>query len=273
MKDTECVAFLQWALPYLNMRWPGFRKVRRQVCKRISKRLHELSLPSASAYRDFLESHADEWSVLDTFCSIPISRFYRDRGVFDYLRDEVLPTLAQIAAIRQDAQFRAWSCGCASGEEVYTLKIIWQMCIAPRFPTLPLHVIGSDSDANLLARSTCGCYSPGGLKDFPREWLDVAFHKTDSLFCVRNEFRQGIEFLRQDIRKDIPSGEFHLILCRHLVFTYFDERLQLEILERIIERLLPGGALVTGKQEQLPYAHPCLALLKSRMGVYQKTTL
>ena len=77
MKDSDCVDFLQWALPRLGLRWPGFRKVRKQVCKRVDRRLRELGVPDAKTYRDFLEKHREEWSVLDSFCRIPISRFYR----------------------------------------------------------------------------------------------------------------------------------------------------------------------------------------------------
>ena len=273
MKDLECVAFLQWALPKLNMRWPGFRKVRRQVCKRISKRLQELSISDVSAYREYLERRPEEWPNLDSLCSIPISRFYRDRGVFDYLRDAILPGLAEAAVARGDRQFRVWSCGCASGEEVYTLAILWQLRIAPRFPNLSLQITATDIDSTLLARCGQGCYTAGSLKDFPREWLDLAFRKTDSLFCIRDQFRRGVEFFKQDVRQEFPPGQFHLILCRHVVFTYFDERLQLEILDRMIDRLLPQGVLVTGKQEPLPCAHPRLTLLGLRMGIYQNDAL
>jgi len=59
MRDDSCIGFLQWVLPCLHMRWPGFRKVRRQVCKRIQKRLAELNLPDANAYRIYLENHAE----------------------------------------------------------------------------------------------------------------------------------------------------------------------------------------------------------------------
>ncbi len=67
MKDSDCVEFLQWALPRLNMRWAGFRKVRRQVCKRIGRRLAELGLTSLKQYRNRLESDPAEWSKLSVF--------------------------------------------------------------------------------------------------------------------------------------------------------------------------------------------------------------
>jgi hypothetical protein len=63
MSDTDCVQFLQWALPRLRMRWPGFRKVRRQVCRRIERRTHELGLPDLVAYHRYLESQPAEWTA------------------------------------------------------------------------------------------------------------------------------------------------------------------------------------------------------------------
>ncbi len=95
MRDTECIAFLQWALPKMGFRWPGFRKVRGQVCKRVGRRLKELGLADLEAYREYLEVHPDEWAILDGFCRITISRFFRDRDVYETLGSDVLPELAR----------------------------------------------------------------------------------------------------------------------------------------------------------------------------------
>lgn len=76
MTDRECVEFLQWALPQLGLRWPGFRKVRRQVHKRMVRRLGELGLGQIADYRAYLDTHAAEWGVLDAMSRISISRFY-----------------------------------------------------------------------------------------------------------------------------------------------------------------------------------------------------
>lgn len=97
MRDEACVRFLQWCLPPLRKRWPGFRKVRGQVCKRIDRRLRQLGLAGPDPYRAYLETHPEEWAVLDGLCRVTISRFYRDRDVFDVLGEEVLPTLAEAA--------------------------------------------------------------------------------------------------------------------------------------------------------------------------------
>ena len=132
--DRECVEFLQWALPQLGLRWPGFRKVRRQVHKRIVRRLNELGLTQISEYREYLQTNSDEWSVLDGFTRISISRFYRDRDVFNHLRDVLLPDAARASQVRGEEQLRIWSAGCASGEEPYTIAMIWTKLRAAGFP-------------------------------------------------------------------------------------------------------------------------------------------
>ena len=63
----DCIAFLQWALPQLSLSWPGFRKVRGQVCKRIRRRTECLGLEGLAAYRDYLDRHHQEWTILDGF--------------------------------------------------------------------------------------------------------------------------------------------------------------------------------------------------------------
>ena len=106
MQDKECVQFLQWALPRLSLRWAGFRKVRRQVCKRIQRRIRTIGLADTNAYRKLLETDKEEWQVLDELCRITISRFFRDREVFDCLGAHVLPQLARDRIAAGDATLR-----------------------------------------------------------------------------------------------------------------------------------------------------------------------
>jgi chemotaxis protein methyltransferase CheR len=81
--------------------------------KRLKRRLRALQLPDPAAYLVYLEGHPEEWDVLDSFCRIVISRFYRDQHLFKTLRDAVLPTLAHAARVRQARTLRCWSAGCA----------------------------------------------------------------------------------------------------------------------------------------------------------------
>jgi chemotaxis protein methyltransferase CheR len=252
LSDADCIALLQWALPRLGLRWAGFRKPRRQVCRRIAARLRDLGLTDAAAYRRRLEADAAEWPALGALCTVSISRFYRDREVFDCLGDKVLPALARAALERGAAHLECWSAGCASGEEPYSLTILWRMALADRFPDLNLQVLGTDVDATLLERARIACYGMSSIEELPAAWRAAAFERREALFCLRQALRKGVELERQDLAAQVPARRFDLVLCRNLAFTYFDDALVRSTLERIERCLLPGGALAIGLHEQLP---------------------
>lgn len=254
MKDLDCVAFLQWALPRLGLDWRGFRKVRRQVCRRVAARLRELGLADAAAYRARLESDGAEWRALARLCTIPISRFYRDREVFDGLGAAVVPALADAARRRGAEQLDCWSAGCASGEEPYTLALQWRLSLGARFPELGLRVLGTDIDATLLERARSACYRSSSLEALPAGWREAAFERRGGLFCLREAFRAGVELEQQDLLGELPQRQFDLVLCRNVAFTYFSEERARLALERLASRLRFGGALVLGVHERLPAA-------------------
>lgn len=251
MKDADCVEFLQWALPKLELRWPGFRRVRRQVCKRIGRRLRALDLRTLGQYRERLTADADEWAMVDAACRITVSRFYRDKEIFAMLRRKVVPALTA-AARAEKRSVRCWSIGCASGEEVNSLKVLWAADIAPEFPEIDFEIIGTDADPAMIYRALKGCFSRGSLKDMPPEWLTKAFVRSEGTYCVDEPFRRDVTFLLQDIREETPPGPFDLVLCRNLAFTYFMPALQRESLDRITSVLRPKGFLVVGARERLP---------------------
>lgn len=270
MNDRDCVEFLQWSLPRLRMRWQGFRKVRGRVCKRIDCRLRELGLPDVAAYRMFLETNDNEWATLDSLCNITISRFYRDREVFQFLGQEVLVTLSEDALARGESELRCWSIGCASGEEPYTLALLWDLVMARQFPALSLTILATDRDPLMISRAEEGCYKSGSFAGLPAEWRMHAFFRKGELSCIRNEVRSRVVFLVQDIRKTAPEDRFHLVLCRNLAFTYFEPALQQEVLARISERLLPNGAFVTGIHESLPTGYRGFKPWPGGQGIYRK---
>jgi len=252
MRDEDCVAFLQGHLPRLGLRWPGFRKVRGTVCKRLRRRLRELGLNDLDAYAAYLAEEPGEWVRFDALCRIPISRFYRDREVFEALRTHVLPELTQRAADEGEHEVRAWSAGCASGEEPYSLKLVWAETVERQFPSVRLVITATDADPTMLDRAARARYSAGSLKDLPLDLRERAFTCLDSSFCLRPPYKDGISFKLQDIRKEMPGGRFHLVLCRNLVFTYFDVEQQRTMLPKLIAHLDPKAYLVLGSHEVLP---------------------
>jgi len=270
MNDTECVQFLQWALPQLHMRWSGFRRVRSQVCKRLQRRIEQLQEEDLSAYRAHLAKHSDEWAVLDTLCQITISRFYRDKMVFSFLEQQVFPHLLNTMKRRHKTELRIWCAGCGSGEEPYTLAMLWAICFQSNFPLINLSIIGTDINPAMLERAQQACYPYSAIKNLPPLWQESAFEKQDEQYCLRTAFQSNIEFQCRDIRR-MPVTEtqpFNFICCRNLAFTYFDMSLQQEMVQGLHASLVDGGGLMIGVHERLPPESVGFSAWSERLGIY-----
>lgn len=232
----------------------------------------ELGFSDFSAYEVYLDDHPGEWQILDSMLQITISRFYRDRGVFDILCCRVLPSLAKGILLHGGNEVRCWTAGCCSGEETYTLQILWKLCVLPAIhKDLPLRIIATDINLDALKRAREGYYSESSLKDLPKELTQQAFSQSAKFYAIKKTFRENIEFLEQDIRLQLPQGCFHVIFCRNLVFTYFEEALQREILGRILERLSHGGIFVIGIHESLPKGVTGIIQYEDNPGIYKKS--
>jgi chemotaxis protein methyltransferase CheR len=271
MDDRDCVLLLEEALPRLGLRWQGFRKVRSQVCRRIAARIRELGLPGAAEYRVQLENDPGEWSVLDSCCRITISRFRRDQEVFTTLALAVLPELAANALSRGDRTVACWSAGCASGEEPFTLTILWHLDLQQRFPDIRIAVTASDADEAMLERAREGRYRPSSLRELPASWRTAAFHAVPDGFQLREEYQEAVRFVHHDLRTAPPAGAFDLVLCRNLAFTYFDDVVQRAVLGSIEGAMVRNGALVIGIHESLPLGAAGFEPWVKKAGIYRKT--
>ncbi len=263
-RDADCVQFLQWALPRLGLRWAGFWRVRWQVCRRILARAREVGVEGFGGYRDLLEgeepgvpgSRAGEWKRLEFLCRISISRFYRDRGTWQELEKLVLPELAGTSGSREKAYLRAWSAGCASGEEPYTLTLLWDELREAHGDWPELRILATDRDPHLLRRVRASAYPEATLKDLPPALKSRGFTRhpgtPEAHYRLRPSFRSGVHTVVADVREGSPGRSFVLILLRNLAFTYFDEEGQRRALEIVLNALEPGGVLVIGGHESLP---------------------
>jgi chemotaxis protein methyltransferase CheR len=273
MDDAELVSFLQWCLPQLGLRWAGFRKVRGTVRKRLTRRIRQLGLTNLATYRRRLEADPWEWSTLEIMCRIPISRFYRDRAVFDFLAGKALPELASQARFRKGRTLSVLSCGCASGEEPYTISMIWAVRLADAWPEISLQILALDIDDTMLQRAAMGCYGAGSLKDLPPDLRTRGFELRNGLCCLREAFRSCVSLQKADIRQGVPDGPFDLILCRNTAFTYFEDSAQRSTFADLNARLRTGGYMVIGAHEALPVPASGYQQAESALPIYRKRSV
>ena len=133
-----------------------------------------------------------------------------------------------------------------------------------------MQILATDIDPKAIQRAERGCYSASSLKDLPAEARAWAFIESARELCLKDEYRASVTFMLEDIRERAPEGLFHLILCRNLVFTYFDETLQRKTIQRLSDRLAPGAALIIGTLESLPDGPWAIQSWSPRLGVYRK---
>ena len=193
----------------------------------------------------------------------------RDRGVFEALRGRVLPAIA-VRAKREGREACIWSAGSASGEEPYTLKIIWDLEVTQSCPGASLSLVATDIDVVMLARAREACFEATSLHELPPHLIEQAFDRAGPRFCVKPQHREGINFLDQDLRTEAPTRLFDLILCRYVAFTDFAPPLQEQVLTRIIDQLLPNGYLAIGTHERLPAKSTALMPLAGAPQIFEK---
>jgi chemotaxis protein methyltransferase CheR len=150
--------------------------------------------------------------------------------------------------------------------------LIWGQRIHPKYPHSRLAIVATDVDDHLVERARTACYGKSSLRELPVAWIDQAFDRRNDLYCLRDRWKACVAFCHQDIRREQPPGQFDLILCRNVAFTYFSDAVQRNVLDRIAERLRADGFLVIGRHESLPTKIPSLEAT-GRLGMYRKGPL
>ncbi|HZQ22120.1 MAG TPA: CheR family methyltransferase [Terriglobales bacterium] len=213
--------------------------------RRFRKRMFQLSIPTYAAYRDFIREHPDEVDELLNTILINVTQFFRDPPAWEILRTEIMPPV--LGAMKPGSVFRAWSAGCASGEEAYSIAILLTELLGPRIQEFDVKVYATDVDDQALAAARRGEYSGDALRHMRPEWREKYFHGT-GLFRVNRDIRRLVIFGKGNLAQDAPISHVGLLLCRN-VLIYFNSDLQGQVIPRLRYALDPGGILFLGKSE------------------------
>lgn len=247
--------FLREATRLLGLQCRPFR--RRGIRRKVERRLGEIGLAHLGDYGRRLEESPEEREALSRILTVTISRFFRDREVFGAIESSVLPA---ILSRRASGDVKVWSIGCASGEEPYSVVLLWKTRYEKEFPGIRLSVLGTDIDGGLLDRAREGRYRRSSVKEIPEEVLGAFFHEDGVSYRIDPSIRGQVVFQKHDVLREEPFSEMDLVFCRNLAFTYFAKASQTEVLTRIFRGLRPEGYLIIGKDESLPLHYPTLFL-------------
>jgi chemotaxis methyl-accepting protein methylase len=223
--------------------------------RRIHRRVVLHQLPSVSAYVAYLQSNTHEIGLLFKELLIGVTSFFRDPSVWENLRDLVFPEL--FAHFPQGHAFRAWVPACSTGEEAYSLAIVFQEAVSrSRLPgRFTLQVYATDLDSDAIGRARRGLFPRDIGADVSSERLASFFVAEDGGYRVGREIRDMVVFAPQNVASDPPFTRLDVISCRNLLI-YFQPELQRKLLPIFHYALNPGGFLVLGSAETVgPFGH------------------
>jgi two-component system CheB/CheR fusion protein len=207
--------------------------------------MFQLSMPGYAEYGNYIRQHPEEVNNLLNTILINVTEFFRDPPAWEILRHELLPPL--LKGIKPGHSFRAWSAGCASGEEAYSIAMLLAEYFGPRIREYDIKIYATDIDEEELNSARRGEYSLEAARKVRPEWRAKYFHGKD-LLRVSREIRRLVIFGKSNLAQDAPISHVNLLVCRNLLI-YFDSDLQKQILNRLHYALEPGGILFLGKSE------------------------
>jgi chemotaxis protein methyltransferase CheR len=261
----EYKEFLKTTLPHLGLRWRRFK--RKSIRKRIIGRMQELDLQSWSQYGSHLLENEEERDYLTGLLTVTISRFWRNGQLFEALEKSWIPKTLEKLPAHEPLQI--WSSGCASGEEPYSLLILWQESFANSGRDLRL--LASDVDKRCLQRALRGRYPASSFREMPKHLRDKYCTNEGGTFCLPVDFPKQIVWFEHNLISDPPLTGNHIILCRNLAYTYFADSLQEKVTARFHRALLPGGLLVLGRKDHLSGGHSGL-FRRLQHPIYQRVS-
>lgn len=211
-------------------------------------------MPDYLALLDKNESVKNECKRLMT---VSISRFFRDKRLWEVLEKEILPIFIK----EQQEKISVWSVGCASGEEVYSLKILWDVLTQSKGQLPELSITATDLNPDYLERAKTAIYPASSLKELPEKYRSEYFEKIRGgrRYRLKSDLKSNISWHVRGLFDDPPETSFEIIFLRNNLLTYYQDELAIPALRNILKCLLINGYLVIGSHEKLPIEIPELS--------------
>jgi chemotaxis methyl-accepting protein methylase len=240
-------------LEFLNLSWRGYRRVRKGVKKRLARHMQERGYRGVGDLLLAMREDEEAMREVQKLLTVSISRFFRDLRLWEVLDSRIIPKLRAKSTGVESPSVRVWSAGCSCGEEVYSLKILWDQ--AKRgFSSIPdLEVWATDTNPEVLEKARIGIYPQSSLKNVAPAVLARYFTSTSNGFAISEELKAGIHWLKRDFASTSPPGDgFDLIFLRNNLLTYYEPPIKIPAFVRILDALAPEGFLIIGNNEEIP---------------------
>jgi two-component system CheB/CheR fusion protein len=219
---------------------------RTSLRRRIKLRMDELGIGQFERYQAMLEADPREFAALLNTVLINVTSFFRDPEAWDVLREQAVPAI--LARHGPNEAIRIWSVGCASGEEPYSVAMLFAEALGAAECCRRVKIYATDLDEDALQAARHATYSPREVESVPFRLLEEYFERTSSHYVFQRELRKCVIFGRHDVVRDAPISRIDLLLCRNLLI-YLETETQNVVLPRLHYALAKEGFLFLGKAE------------------------
>ncbi len=235
--------------------------------RRVERRMALAGVKTAGKYLDLLLRDADERDQLSKDLLINVTGFFRDPAVFDFLAKSVISDLVRDHPL--DRPLRIWVAGCSSGEETYSLAMLFREQIDASKRDVKLQIFASDVDPDAVASAREGLYPASIEADVSTKRLAKFFAKEDRFYRVSAELRSCVVFTVHDVLADPPFARLDFVSCRNLLIYLLPEA-QAKVLSIIHFALREGGLLLVGEAETVGVADGRFAVVSKPERTYRR---
>lgn len=237
------------------------------LSRRIGIRMKMLNISNSSQYAELLNSDINEVGTLYDSLSINVTKFYRDKQVWQVFGNKIIPKILKES--KPTEKLRIWSCGCATGEEPYSIAIMFSEAF--RNAINKIKILATDINSKALQHARKGIYTSDNLKNLDSLLITKYFKKTnDGNYKIIDKIKDLVSFNLADVTT-YPISYLDIIFCRNLLIYYGKDAQDL-IFKKFHTFLKPNGYLVLGMDETL-WGHKLqnsFSSLNSRDRIYQK---
>jgi two-component system CheB/CheR fusion protein len=244
--DPEWPELLAYLLEERGFDFHGYKPA--SLARRIRKRMEAVQLQGFRMYQDYLQAHPNEFATLFNTILINVTGFFRDPAAWDAVRTKALPEI--LGTKSRDDSIRAWSAGCASGEEAYTIAMLLAEELGTEDFQRRVKIYATDVDDDALNTARHAAYTERQVEGVPPELLAKYFEHANGIYTFRKDARRQVIFGRHDLINDAPISRVDLLTCRNTLM-YLNSETQARVLSRLHFALNEGGFLVLGRAETL----------------------
>ncbi|MBL0386438.1 PAS domain-containing protein [Tumebacillus sp. ITR2] len=220
------------------------------VVRRVERRMKLKSISSPVGYREYIESHPEEISALQKDLLIGVTHFFRDPEAFAALYEKVIPSIVEHKLKSGEKEIRVWVSACSTGEEAYTVAMLFQQYLREHGHDLDLRIFATDLDQESVQYASLGNYPLQLEEDVPKEYVERYFIRHGDAYQVTKELRKPIVFAPHNIIQDPPFLNMDLVTCRNMMI-YFEADVQKKVLSLFHFSLNKYGYLFLGPSESV----------------------